>query len=198
MANTFKHTRRVSSGLILMALASQAHAAPFDFVIGAGYDFGGETMSTVQFTNGDSDKIESNEGLLIYGGVDVPVAESWRARATVGYKGTSVDGSNGEVTFERVPFELLGLYNIDNHNLGLGLTYHTGVEYKCDISNSCNYTVEFDDSLGFIAQYEYQFNVGTDNRLALGARYTHIDYTVKGVDYTVDSGGFGLNISFLF
>ena len=198
MANTFKHTRRVSSGLILMALASQAHAAPFDFVIGAGYDFGGETMSTVQFTNGDSDKIESNEGLLIYGGVDVPVADSWRARATVGYKGTSVDGSNGEVTFDRVPFELLGLYNINNHNFGLGLAYHTGVEYECDISNSCDFTVEFEDSLGFVAQYEYQFHVGTDNRLALGARYTHMDYEAKDINYSVDSGGFGLNISFLF
>ncbi|MFM2600176.1 outer membrane beta-barrel protein [Vibrio fortis] len=198
MANTLKHTLRVSSGLILMALASQANATTFDFVIGAGYDFGGETMSTWQYSNGDSDKVESNDGLLFYGGVDVPVTEAWRARATVGYKGTSTSASNGDVTFDRIPLELLALYNINNHNFGAGVTYHTSVEYTCDVTNICDFTIPFEDSLGFIAQYEYQIPVGKDNRIALGARYTHIDYTVKENNQTIDSGGFGLNISFLF
>lgn len=187
-------------GMSAFMVSSQS-MAKVDFIIGAGYDFGGETLVEAYYTNGDSTKVKTGEGLSIFGGVDYFLQDELKLRGTIGYKFSSASASNGDITFDRFPLDLLLLKGYGRHQFGVGATYHTGVEYEWDVNSygfGSNGTVEFEDSLGFIVHYEYRVPLKNDNAFVIGARYTQIDYEVKDTDLSYDGSGFGLNLGFTF
>lgn len=189
---------KILTALMLMGFSGYASSSPVEGVIGIGYDFGGDTLGTAFYTDGSTQKIKSHEGLSIYGGADMYFGGSFKARGTVGYKFTTTSASNGEVSFSRVPFDLVIFNNLGPHSFGIGGTYHTAVEFECVVPGSCNGIASFDDSFGLVFQYEYAFDFGNNTQVVLGAKYTNIEYTAKATGETVDSGGAGVTLGFLF
>ncbi|MDO6705397.1 outer membrane beta-barrel protein [Photobacterium sp. 1_MG-2023] len=195
-----KNVMYAAMGLSALSFSAQSFAE-VDFIIGAGYDIGGDTMTTAYYTDGSSTKVKSAEGLSLFGGIDYFLQDSLKLRGTIGYKFSSASASNGEMTFSRIPVDLLLLRGYQRHQIGAGATYHTGVEFECDVSGyygGCDGTVDFKDSFGFLVHYEYRVPLENNNAFVIGARYTHIDYEVKDFDVEFDGSGFGVNLGFTF
>ena len=82
----------------------------FKFLFNMGYTWGGEDLGTVQVVGrpNSTETIRSGEGLIFALGTEYLISEDWGVQATVGYHFDSFEASNGELSFERVPLELLG------------------------------------------------------------------------------------------
>jgi hypothetical protein len=106
---------------------------------------------------------------------------------TIGYKFDKVNGSNGSISFTRVPIDVVVSYANWGGRLGLGATYHAFASYSCDASGLCNNSVKFPNAFGGIAQLAYALKLKTF-LLDVGLRYTLIKY--KG-DNSVSLNGSG-------
>jgi len=102
-------------------------------------------------------------------------------------------------TFERLRFDLTFIRALGPHELGVGVTTHTGVGYDCNISSVCAGDVEFDAAVGYTLEYAINLNNGyflanrygrhSGNRrgrrtgdiagIRLGLRFTGIEYTPR-------------------
>ncbi|MBD1567571.1 outer membrane beta-barrel protein [Vibrio sp. S12_S33] len=188
-------TQAVLLGLLI---SSSAYSKELSGVLGVGYGFGGDELFQGIYNSGESDEINANDGLSIFGGIDYQFSNQFFIRGTIGYKSESIDASNGEVTFSKVPFELSLFRNFENHKLGAGVTYHTGVELECSVAGLCNSTVDFKDAAGFIAQYEYAFAPLVIGRFSVGAKYTYINYKLDSNNTEFDGSGFDIHLAYMF
>lgn len=182
------------AGLALCA-ASGVQAAEIRPLIKAGADFGGDTMVTARFTNGDTQNIRGNEGFYLGGGAAIIDAErNMEYHLTAAYKFFFIDADNGDLEWTRVPLEALAFYRFARVRLGGGLTYHlnpriegTGVVGGLDI--------KFKNALGLVLQADWR----ATESLGLGVRYTFLEYDAKGnFTGTAKASGFGLAASFSF
>ncbi|RAH34587.1 hypothetical protein DOT35_08585 [Vibrio vulnificus] len=184
--------------LLGLLASSYASANVLTGVVGIGYGFGGDKMGEGVFVNGDSDDIKANEGISIFGGADLALPQDFLLRGTLGYKFDTIDASNGDISFSRVPVEFTVFKSLSNHKLGAGFTYHTAVSYECNVSGICSGEVEFDDAAGLVVQYEYAFAPGALGQIAVGAKYTNIEYEVSSTGETFDGSGFDIHLTVLF
>src|SRR5690348_3696059 len=108
--NTF--FKILSSALLSTQLAAgPARAAEIRPVARIGFDFGGDNLITVPFTDGTSDSIKANEGFSIGGGaLFVTGLPNVEAEVTLSFKFTSVNARNGDVTWTRFPVDALVFY----------------------------------------------------------------------------------------
>jgi len=184
---------------IVSSMTANVYAGNVNALFGFGFDFGGDTIDSFQSGSGDTETIKANEGIYIYGGVIYNLNEKLEVQTTIGYKFESLNATNGDVRFDRAPLELLLFTRKDQHRFGGGVTYHTGVEYECELTGSCNFTVDLDDALGFIIEYDYLLsskNFKYD--FSLGVRYTNIEYEVDPFNFTIDANGLGINTQIFF
>ena len=156
---------------------------------GGGIGSGGDSVGSFTDNFGDRDDVRSGGGFLAEGGLLAAIAPSTMLRLTAGYEVDSTSRFNGNSTFDRVRFDLMLLQNFGGHELGVGLTAHTGVGFRCDINTICATDVEFDDALGYTLEYALTtlgsrsgFGAGYDRRrhplrtARLGLRFTDIEY----------------------
>lgn len=192
---------RLSDSLVALAFAvalaghTLPAAADVQGIFKLGYDFGGDEMVTVPFTDGSTKTIKANEGFYLGGGVAfLDRDRTWELDLTLAYKFKLINASNGDVTWSTVPFEALVFYRFDHVRLGGGVAYHisprlegTGVASALDI--------KFKDALGGIAQVDWLI---TEN-VALGLRYTFLEYEAKApFTGTAKSDGAGVTFSWNF
>lgn len=182
---------RVGGAVLLAMAALPAYALETNFAYKAGYDTGGDTLVTVTFVGGDTDKIKANEGLFFGGGVSiVNDAKDVETEITLSYKIDDITASNGDVTWSRWPIDALVFYRAPSVRFGGGLTYHLNP----DLSGSGvvgGLNVKFKDALGFILQVDWRIT----DKLSLGARYTALDYDVEGGGGSIKSNGIGVVFS---
>ena len=191
---------RLSNALLALAfvaLAAPTAAAAADVqgIFKIGYDFGGDDLVTVPFTDGSSATIRANEGLYLGGGLAILNDDGdWEFDVTVAYKFKMINASNGDVTFSRWPVEALVFYRFDNFRLGGGVAYHfspklegTGVASLVDLT--------FKDAVGGVLQVDWRI---TEN-VAAGVRYTFLEYEAKApFTGTAKSDGVGVTFSWNF
>src|SRR5262249_38294178 len=92
--------------------------------VGAGITYGGDTLATVRFRNGDTYDLHGGSLAEVYAGVDYRLAEQWSIEATLGYHADFRDGRNGHPTFERFPVALPGHFHLTpNWRFGGGVRY---------------------------------------------------------------------------
>jgi len=170
--------------------ASASEARP---VFKAGYDFGGDTLVRVTFTNGQTDSIAANEGLYLGGGVSIMNDErTAEAEFTVAWKRAAINASNGDVTFTRYPIEALLFWHQQQFRLGGGVTYHMSPKLDgSGFASPINY--QFKDSAGFIVQADYKAN----EHISFGLRYTALKYGITGAS-SVDASGVGITFDARF
>jgi hypothetical protein len=182
--------------LVLLALTVPvaSHAMDIRPLLKAGFDFGGDTLVTVLFSDGSSETIKANEGFYIGGGASI-VTDSKRVEIelSLAYKFSVIDADNGDVEFTRIPFEALAFYRWDKVRLGGGLTYHINPELEGS-GIAAPVDVNFDDALGFVLQADYGFT----DRMAIGLRYTNLKYEVRGSSASAKADGLGLTFSYSF
>ena len=174
-------------------------------ILQIGYDFGGTTLATIErddYYMYDVDKIRSGQGLSIEIGavVDTPNLE---LQFLIGYKYDQESASNGEVTWDVIPFSALALFKSKQWKVGGGVTYHLNPEIKGSFRG---YNLQgkpfhdyiddqYENALGGVAQVQYR---ATED-LNIGIKGTFMEYKLKE-DLTTTTRGntVGINISYSF
>lgn len=165
------------------------------FLLGAGLTFGGDTLATVSYIDGSSDSVTAGDGLVFYGGLDYRLDDAISLQGTLGYHFDSTKpATNGEVTFSRIPLELLAYYHInDAFRLGGGIRIVTGPKLEgSGIASSANWT--FDNTVGMIIEGEYLLH------RTFGIKLRHVSerYQPSGSPVSIDGSHFGVLANLYF
>jgi hypothetical protein len=182
----------LAGAAFLAASASQAaDVRPF---VKAGADVGGDTLVTVVFVGGDTERIKANEGFYFGGGISfLNEAKTLEGELSLSYKFNSITASNGDVDWTMMPVEALLFYRLPQWRLGGGFAYH--LNPKLDGSGVIGgLNVKFDDAFGIVLQADYLIRPN----FAVGVRYTDVKYEVSGGGGSARSGGIGGTVSYRF
>ena len=171
---------------------------PLGLYLGGGFGAGGNEVGRFSDSSGETETVRGGGGFLLEGGLLFAVDPSTALRLTAGYQADGVTHFNGDSIFDRVRFDLTFIRALGPHEIGVGITTHTGVEFTCNVSTVCTGDVEFDPALGYTLEYAVNINNGfySGNRfrkhrgrsyggmsgLRLGLRFTGIEYTPQLVD----------------
>lgn len=167
-----------------------------------GFDFGGETLVTVQFTDGSTQSIKANQGFYLGAGASILVTDSQdiEVEGSVSYKEDFITASNGDVTFSRFPLDALVFYRFPEHiRVGGGLTYHLNPKLSSSgLPNNIN--LGFKNALGLVLQVEYLLPPWSPRtpKMSVGARFTMLDYETSRGGATAKSNGVGVTFSVAF
>ncbi|MFC5462725.1 outer membrane beta-barrel protein [Massilia niabensis] len=169
-------------------------ARPLRFVFGAGFTFGGDKLATAVYDDGVEIDIDAGAGLAMHVGVDYRVSPQFSVQGTVGYHVDSANAWNGDLRFERVPFELLGYYHVnDKVRAGGGLRFVTNAALRC--SGACRFgDTGFDDTTSAVAELEYLYTP----RVGFKLRYVNEQFKEKDWNYKVKGDHVGLLANFYF
>jgi hypothetical protein len=162
--------------------------------------FGGDKLADVVFTDGTSSSVTAGGTVYLYGGAEVrPANFPLSFVGTVGYHVSSAGGSNGDFRFERIPLELLGVFDAIPNRLRFG----AGVRYDTNVNLSSHGVVAgpavtFQDAAGTVVQVEWLVTP----HLGIVGRYVGISYRFDdgaGATGHVDGshGGIGVNWYFM-
>ncbi len=178
--------------VIAAAAPLGSHAVEVRPVLKGGVDFGGETIATATFTNGSTKSIKANDGAYIGGGASILLdSKDIEIETTLSIKYTSIDASNGDITWTRFPLEVLAFYRMPKFRLGGGLTYHLSPKLKAS-GAAGNFSVTVDDAAGAVLQGDYFLTP----KFTLGGRYTILEYKANG--NPAKSNGVGITFGFIF
>lgn len=192
--DAFGRTMRAGAALAALGVAALAQAADVRPFVKAGADFGGDTLVTAIFVNGDRETIKANEGVYFGGGASfLNDAKTLEAEVSLAYKFSTVSASNGDIDWTLMPIDMLVFYRLPQWRFGGGLTYHLSPRLKgSGVVGGLD--VKFDDALGFVLQGDYLIRPN----LAVGARYTNVKYEPKGGGTSAKSDGIGLTFAYRF
>jgi hypothetical protein len=158
--------------------------------------FGGDKLADVVFTDGTTSAVTAGGLVQMYVGADIrPAGSPVSMLATVGYHVSRAGGDNGDINFERIPFEFLGMFDAipGQLRIGGGLRYDTNVNLNSSGVLDAP-AVKFDDAVGGVLQAEWM----TSPHLGIVARYVNIRYGFDAGDGTKghvngNHGGIGVN-----
>jgi len=191
--------------LTFLTLASLNATDDLKPILQMGYDFGGTTLATVEhdsYYDSSINKVRAGQGLSFEVGavVDNPNLE---LQFLVGYKFDNESASNGDVTWDVIPFTALAMFKSYRWKMGGGLTYHLNPalsgsfkgydqngDYFHDTADD-----EYENALGGVAQIQYR---ATDN-FSMGIKGTFIEYKLKKDNsVTAKGNSIGFNFSYVF
>jgi hypothetical protein len=184
--------------MLLAAMLSlgtlSAQAVEFKGMVSMGYDVGGDTLVTVNYTDGSTYDVTANSGLVFNGGV-VMVTGDFETQATVGYKfDSSKEATNVNVNFNVLPIELIGFYRTDNVRMGVGLSYHVGPTLEIDYpGDPAHGTYKFKDAIGYVAQIGWAPRTGI---FSIDLRFTTVDFEPS--NFTGSKKAFSGNVTGLY
>lgn len=174
-------TRAAGPGAARGTLDQAPAARTVGVLLRMGFDGGGDKLVTVQWDDGSSKTLKAGQLMTFAGGLLYHPGD-YAVEGTFGYKFDKVNGSNGSITFSRMPLDLVVSWAPGNHRLGAGPTVHLAPKFDCSATGVCAGTVNFNTAFGGIVQYAYGFPLGNAG-MELGARYTVISYKAS------DGGG---------
>lgn len=192
--------RSLALGILL---TTGLHIAPayadFKPLVTFGYDFGGEKLVHVEYTDGDTADIKTNQGFRFGAGtVYVNEAGNFETELSVSYKVDRANGSNGHVAMSRFPVDWLAFYRAKQVRIGAGLTYHLSPKLTGS-GVAENIEAKFKNALGLIVQADF---IGTKKSQQsgpfLGFRYTFLTYKEKETNTPIDADGPGIHFGYRF
>lgn len=191
MSKTFK----LLSALILIAsLVSSAQEQSSQsnvkarFLLSGAFEFGGEEVAKVYFTNGESQFVRAGQGVAIGAGLQVGLGESEKflLRGTVGFKYVTTAADNAHIRLTRVPIHLTGSIMATNKlRIGAGLAMHNGIKFKAD-GIGTDFSIK--NTSGPIFEIAYR---------GIGISYTVMKYTDNAGE-TYSANAFGIIFSGVF
>ena len=126
-------------------------------VLNAGLTYGGDTIYTVFYTNGDMAKIKGGGLYQVgVGGLYQFENQPFAIKLGTHFHYDLISGSNGGVYFYRFPIETLAYYTgIEKFRIGSGVRVVNSPEISITI-NSMKDTVTFENTTGMVAELGYQ------------------------------------------
>jgi hypothetical protein len=191
--------KSLSGAILVAALAfggqvAQAQRASKPLPPGGGFltqmdmEFGGDTVATVAFEDGDTQNVHAGQGISLgIGGwfrpsENVPV----EIAASIGYKFVTTAADNADINLSRSVFKLNATYWFRNTwFVTAGLTHHMSPELDGD---GFFEDVRFDDATGFTMETGWRW---------IALRYTKITYSLPGFEDT-DASSAGLSFTYRF
>jgi hypothetical protein len=162
------------------------------WLVGIGFDNGGDELGMLSFTTGSVSSIKANKGLVLNFGVLFPTikASNFSTQVTIGYKIGGVKAGNGSVIWSAIPIEALEYYNMGGVRVGLGLSYHFNpmLEIKIPGSNSVD---QYKNALGLVAQIGW---APTAAAYSIDLRYTSIKYQLSVAPNAPSTNGSSVGI----
>lgn len=193
------------AGCLFFPISSQA--VTVSGIAKLGYDFGGDKMisATLVSSSGNSsnEAIYANSGLVLAGGVSIMnEARNFSVDTTIGWKSDSINASNQDFEFTRYPLDVIAFYNFPvgsgkqtRMRIGAGATSHINPKFTASGSLAAG-TVNFDNSVGFIAQIDAVLGRGRSG-LNFGIRFTSIQYEADSTS-SLQANGAGLFVGGMF
>lgn len=179
-----------------LAAGAQAQTAGLRPFVGFGVTGGGDTLATVQYTNGDTQNIKSGGLVELVGGVEyrqegLPLS----VRGSIAYHVDSSHARNGDVEFSRWPLELLAFWHADEQvSVGAGVRKATGA--KLTSSGDASYLGDYSvgSEVGLVFEAEYLVYRG----LGVALRFVGEKYKAPGSNEKIDGNHIGLRVSYHF
>jgi len=156
----------------------------FDFSL----EYGGDVYATLIFTDGDRQELLAGQGGTISVGGDYRFRSLPRVgvRALAGIKWSSNAAENSNISFTRIPIEVVGSYYLDDDwRVGAGLAYHATGKVNGD---GFFPDFEFDPATGYTAEIGWRW---------VALTYTGIEYTSSGGP-AIDASAFGVSLNWVF
>jgi hypothetical protein len=200
MTNTRAAWRRLSLAALLgvglagPVAAQDAGLSALRPLVGMGLTFGGDTLATVFFDDGDDQDIKAGQLVQFYVGAVYQAVPQFSVQATLGYHVDKSSGENASLRFARYPLELLGHYHIDDKwSFGGGVRFVSKpkVAGSGDLSGLGG---EFDDTTGVVVEGEYRIAP----QLGLKLRYVSEEYKAAGVAEAADGSHVGFFATWYF
>jgi hypothetical protein len=169
----------------------------FNFLFSGGYNAGGELLADSGTSYADTKSIKTGQGFEFRLGFENRFRNQTAVQMTVGYHVDSSSGSNGTVSFSRVPVELLGFIGGINQQFrfGLGLRKATNANFSStDNLSLIGGSGQAESSLGWIISAEYRFNPN----FGLGLRHVRESYLFDGKTERLDGNYTGFVVSGYF
>ncbi len=164
------------------------------FLLNGGLTYGGDTIYTAVFTNGDTSNIKG--GSFVQFGMGALWQAEGRPLAlllSANYHMDNVSATNGKLEFKRIPIELLAYYTgKERFRIGGGLRIVNSPEAGGTVNNSTDKIV-FDNTTGLVAEVGYQLTTPS----WLNFRFVSEKYNAKSHNGTPVSGGVPLSGSHL-
>lgn len=187
----------IGSTLALAALGAQAAdvAPAVRPLVGMGLTFGGETLATVQYSDGSSDSIKSGGLVHLYGGAEFKLGTEVSIQATLGYHvDDTKNASNGSLRFSRYPVDLIVVYALDDKvRLGAGAQIVNGAKIAgSGVASGAR--VDFESSTGALVEAEYLFTPSLGAKL----RFVSHQFKPKGGSVSLDGDHVGLMLNYYF
>ena len=168
------------------------------WMIGVGFDVGGDELGKVYFANGSAKPVNANQGYVLNVGTLIQNGKSrtFSTQLSVGYKLGGQWGDNGSVTWRSIPIEVIEFYQAENIRMGLGLGYHLNPRLEVSIPSS-SYTDQYNNALGMIAQLGWSPAKGY---YSIDLRYTVVKFqpSSAGNNTIVKGNAAGLYTSYKF
>lgn len=178
-----------------MAPAPVMPANPLHWVAGIGITAGGDKVATARYTDGSSVNIKAGSGLALLAGAEYRLNPEFSVQGTVGYHiHFTPEASNGDASFSRVPFELLGYFHANQKwRVGGGLRHTTAV--KLNGKGAASYLDrDFQNANGAIVEVEY---FATPN-LGIKTRFVSEKFKPEYSSREVSGNHFGLLLNAYF
>jgi hypothetical protein len=158
------------------------------FLVQTDIEFGGDTVATVGFEDGDTQNVHAGQGLSLGIGGHVRPWERvpLEIAGIVGYKFVTTAASNADINLSRTVWKLDATYWFEKGwFVTAGLTHHSSPELDGDDFFE---DIRFDDATGFSAEVGWRW---------IALRYTNIDYSLPGFE-DIDASSVGLSFTWRF
>ncbi len=181
--STFRRLLPALAFTLAAVAPAASHALDVNLMLKAGFDFGGDTLTTVNLMgSGSSTKtIRANDGLYFGGGASiVPDMKELEIEVSLSYKFSGITAQNGNIDWSVLPLDALVFYRLPKFRFGGGLTYHLSPQLKgSGVASDLN--AKYKDAAGLVLQADYRFT----EKFAAGLRYTNVTYKADSVSPSV-------------
>ncbi len=146
--------------LVVKAKSQPPHAAKtspsIEWIVGAGYELGGEELGQVTYSDGSSAPVNANNGIMLNFGGIFPNGEGsdLSTQVTLGYKTGGPRIWSSDVNWSAIPVEIIEHYRMSSVRLGLGIAYHINPQLKVNLPSS-SFISKYNNALGFILQFSW-------------------------------------------
>jgi len=167
------------------AVEDELNEKPVRWLLAGAFEFGGDDVGTVTFTNGEDQKIYAGQGVSIAVGAEFQFRklEKLLLRATIGYKYVTTAADNAHIRLTRVPMHLTSNWMVtEKIRLGAGVVKHNAIKLNTD---GIGKNMDFKGGTGCIFEIAYS---------NFGLSYTIMEYK-DGANNPYSANAFGLTIS---
>jgi hypothetical protein len=179
-----------STLIAICLILSPAQAKDVSFSLHGEYQTGGDDIATVEYRGHYDSTLRVNEGMSFGAGIAIPLFGGLELQSTFGFQTANETAKNGEISWRSLPWETSLIAHLSHFLIGGGVIYHVSPKLKSEGDFSTIRNIDFDNSLGYQAQMAYLIETSVGKGLALGVKYTRIDFEKNQIELNGDSTGF--------